>query len=128
MPTKSVLIIEQDPSVGEVLSISLREFGSWQVILYNSIQEGIQACQVLCPDVILLDASLSEIDALIFLEQLKQHSITQSIPIVLMSARATWFTLEQLQQMGFAGAIAKPFKPTALAAYITQLLSWEESD
>jgi CheY-like chemotaxis protein len=128
MSTKSILLIEYEVNIREVLYNCLSEFGGWRVTLSNSIQEGIDLCMKTCPDVILLDASTSETDALIFIEQLKQHSITQSIPILLITARASWFTSQQLQDMGFAGAITKPFEPSTLPAEVSRLLGWNEQD
>jgi DNA-binding response OmpR family regulator len=126
MSIKSILLIEREASIGEVLRICLSEFGGWRVTLSNSIQEGVNLCIEIRPDVILLDASTSETDALIFIEQLKQHSINQSIPILLITARASWFTKKQLHQMGFAGAISKPFNPSTLSTQIFHLLGWSD--
>ncbi len=128
MSTKSILLIEHETSILEVLHTCLSEFGDWEVTLSNSIQEGVELCITTSPDVILLDASTSERDALIFVEQLKQHSINQSIPILLITARASWFTSQQLHQMGFAGAIAKPFNPATLSAQISHLLESSRAD
>lgn len=128
MSTKSILLIEQEPSLQDILHTCLSELGGWRVTLSNSIQEGIDLCLSLNPDVILLDTSASETDALLFIEQLKQRSITQSIPIVLISARASWFTTHQLHQMGFAGAITKPFNPSTLPAQVAYLLGWGNGD
>lgn len=128
MSTKSILLIEREASIREILHTCLSEFGGWRVTLSNSIQEGVDLCMTVRPDVILLDASTSETDALIFLEQLKQHSMTQSIPILLITGRASWFTLKQLHQMGFAGAITKPFDPSTLSTQISRLLGWSNED
>jgi len=128
MVNKSILLIEHEVSLGEVLRICLSEFGGWHVTLTTSIQTAIDLCAVTHPDAILLDASPSETDALIFVEQLKQHSVTQAIPILLISSRANWFTADQLQQMGFCGAISKPFNPANLAAQVSRLLGWSHED
>lgn len=122
--TKSILLIEHEASIREVIRTCLSEFGGWRVTLSSSIQEGMDLCMATCPDVILLDASTSETDALIFIEQLKQYSMTASIPILLITARASWFTLRQLNQMGFAGAITKPFDPSTLSTQVSHLLGW----
>lgn len=124
MSTKSILLIEHEPSIREVLYACLSELGGWKVTLSSSIQEGVDLCMTICPDAILLDASASETDALIFIEQLKQHSITQSIPIVVITARANWFSINQLHQMGFAGAVTKPFNPATLTSQVSHLLGW----
>lgn len=128
MSTKSILLIEHEASIREVLHTCLSEFGGWNVTLSNSVQEGVNLCTTTCPDVILLDASTSETDALIFIEQLKQHSMNQSIPIVLITNRASWFTLKQLHQMGFAGAITKPFNPSTIPTQVSNLLGWSNGD
>jgi CheY-like chemotaxis protein len=124
MLIKSILLIESEASLREILSACLCDLGGWRVIVSNSIQQGIDLCIVSTPDAILLDASTSESDALLFIEQLKARSVSQSIPILLIAQRSNWFTLDQLQAMGFAGAITKPFTPSTLPTQITQLLGW----
>lgn len=126
MGRRSVLVIEYEADIREILHTCLSEFDSWRVTLSSSIQEGIRLCKATSPDVILLDTSTSESDALLFVEQLKQQSMSKSIPIVLISARANWFSTRELHQMGFAGAITKPFKPSTLPAQVAHLLGWNE--
>jgi DNA-binding response OmpR family regulator len=126
MPAKLILLIEPEASIREILCTALAEFAGWQVTIASTIQQGLQLCLKACPDVILLDTSSSEADVLIFVEQLKHQSLQQSVPIVLISARASWFTSKQFQQMGFAGAITKPFDPLSLAAQVSHLLDWEQ--
>jgi len=127
MAVKSILLIEREPSIREVLQICLSELGDWNVTESGSIQEAIALCRIDRPDAILLDTSTSETDALLFVEELKQHSIVQSIPIILLSSRANWFTPGQLQEMGFVGAIAKPFNPSTLTHQIADLLGWSDT-
>lgn len=126
MSTKSILLIEHEATLAEILRVCLYDLGGWQVTLSHSLQEGVDLCEATVPDAILLDASAAGTDAVLFVEQLKHHSITRSIPILLITARANWFTLEELSQMGFAGAIAKPFNPSALSTQISHLLGWDD--
>jgi len=128
MAPKSILLIEHEPSIREVLSACLRELGGWRVTASTSIQEGIGLCGLVHPDAILVDASAPEADALVFIEQLKQYSVSLAVPLVLITNRANWFTLPELHQMGFAGTIPKPFNPITLSAYVSQLLHWNSLD
>lgn len=128
MSSKSVLLIENEASIGEVLRICLSELGGWKVTLATSIQEGIDRCVSDRPDAILLDTTVSETDALLFAEQLKQHSVDEAVPILLITARASWFTVDQLHLMGFAGAITKPFNPSTLSAQVAHLLGWNDEN
>jgi CheY-like chemotaxis protein len=128
MAVKSILLIEHEPSLREILRASLQEFGGWHVTFSSSIREGIRLCEQSPPHAILIDTSTPELDALLFAEQLKTYSMSLSIPILLISSRASFLTKEQLRQMGFAGAINKPFNPATLPAQIAHLLKWEEQD
>jgi DNA-binding response OmpR family regulator len=128
MSTKLILLIESESSLREVLRACLQEFAGWEILVSQSIQEGIQLCEDSHPDVILLDTSTPESDALLFLEQLKTCSRKKSIPILLISERASWFSVHELNRIGFAGAIDKPFNPSTLSARVAHLLGWNEEN
>lgn len=125
MPSHSVLLIEHEAGLRDVLGDCLSELGDWEVRLSESIQEGIELCKEKRPDVILMDASTSENDAILLVEQLKQYSVSQSVPILLISSRANWFTLKEFRQMGFSGAISKPFNPSTLSSQVYHLMTSE---
>lgn len=128
MASKSILVIEYEASLRRVLSACLRELGGWKVTLSSSLRDGIRLCEQEKPHAILVDTSTPEIDALLFIEQLKRYSSEHSIPIILISSRASWYTVQQLCQMGFAGAINKPFNPSTLSSDISRLLNWDGQD
>ncbi|MFQ4138933.1 response regulator [Nodosilinea sp. PGN35] len=123
MPSHSILLIENEAGLRDVLGDCLSELGGWDVRLSESIQEGIKLCKEKRPDVILIDASTSENDAILLVEQLKQYSVSQSVPILLISSLANWFTLKEFRQMGFSGAISKPFNPYTLSSQVYRLMA-----
>jgi DNA-binding NarL/FixJ family response regulator len=96
MATKSILLIEHEASLREGLRASLQEFGGWDVLLSNSIREGIRLCEQIRPHLILIDTSAPELDALLFAEELKAYSLNHAIPMLLISSRASLFTTRQL--------------------------------
>lgn len=127
MPRKSILLIEHEADLRDILGDCLSEIGDWQVAASSSIEEGINFCEISRPDVILIDASTPEDDALLLVEQLKKYSTAQAVPIFVLSSRASWFTLQEFNQMGFSGAIGKPFNPSALSSQISQLMNSNKS-
>lgn len=126
MSTKSILLIAHESSLREVLKTCLKELGHWKVTASDSIRQGIALCMANRPDAILLDTSTPEADALLFIERLKQYSIAHAIPILLITARAGWFTPAQFHEMGFAGVIAKPFDPATLTQQVASLVGWAD--
>ncbi|WP_017296574.1 response regulator [Nodosilinea nodulosa] len=124
MAAKLILLIEHEAGIREVLEACLHDIDGWRIVLASSIKAGIDLCEQQRPDVILIDTSTPEIDALLFIEELKVYSAEYSVPILLISSRASWFSAEILHQMGFAGAINKPFNPLTLSQRISQTLGW----
>lgn len=127
MPGSRLLLIEHEASLRSVLGACLGDLGDWDVASSRSIQEGIGLCRQQCPDVILVDTSTPEADALLLMNQLKRDSQCQAIPIILISDRADWFTVKEIHQMGFLGAISKPFNPSTLSAQLHRLVSRQVS-
>src|SRR5262249_41511837 len=61
------------------------------------------------PDVVLLDVVLPDIDGLEVLVRLKQHPVLKSVPVILMTAKATREAVLQGLVRGADGYITKPF-------------------
>lgn len=95
MPSNSIPLTENEAGLQNVLGDCLRELGGWEVRLSEPIQEGIRLCEEKRPDVILINAFISEDEAILLVEQLKQYSARQSVPLLLISSRANWFTLKE---------------------------------
>lgn len=122
--TKQVLLIDNEAHVREVVQACLKDLGGWDVLSVASAWEGLNQAMAAQPDAIVVDISMPGMDGLAFLQQLRANPITQSIPVVLLTAKARWFTPQQLQQLGVAGAITKPFHPLSLTNEIAKALGW----
>jgi DNA-binding response OmpR family regulator len=132
MSARLILLINHDASIGEVLQVCLKYLAGWNVISVGLEQVNLETCMDQSPDAILVDAFLPRIHPLgfmqrLFIQNLKQNRLTQSVPILLITDKANWFTAEQLRSLGIAGAIAKPFDPITLPAQIARLLEWERT-
>jgi len=124
MTTKLVLLVDNEANVREVVQACLQDLGGWDVQSVASAQEGLDTAVAVQPDAIVLDSSMLEIDGLTFLQKLRANPVTQFIPVVLLTAKARWFTPRQLQSFGVTGAIAKPFNPASLTNEIANALGW----
>ncbi|HHP7245267.1 MAG TPA: response regulator [Elainellaceae cyanobacterium] len=124
MLTKVILLIDDEANVREIVHACLTDLGGWDVVSVASMQEGLAFLDVTQPDAILLDIMSSQADGVSFLETLKQHTLLSEIPVMLLTAKARWFTSQQLEQLGVKGAIAKPFNPVALPQQLAHTLGW----
>ncbi|MGJ3253706.1 MAG: response regulator [Elainellaceae cyanobacterium] len=125
MLTKVILLIDDEANVREIVHACLTDLGGWDVVSVASMQEGLAFLTTTQPDAILLDIVSPQADGVSFLETLKQHTLLASIPVMLLTAKARWFTSQQLEQLGAKGAIAKPFNPVMLPQQLAQTFGWD---
>ncbi len=124
MTTKSILLIDDEPNLAEVIAVCLESFKDWQVRVVNSGKEGLKIVESLQPDAILLDVMMPEMDGITVFQHLQQNSATQNIPVILLTAKVQSSDRARFSQLGVAGLIAKPFEPLQLADEIADLLHW----
>lgn len=122
---KLILLIDHDPSVRSVLQVCLSHFGPWEVQAVATPQQGRELLKTIRPAAIILDTPALEQDGRNIVATLHQGDAV-TIPVVLITGKATWFSGRQLEDMGVVGAIAKPFNPLTLPGQIRRFLRWDE--
>lgn len=125
MTTKTILLINREPSLRELIQAYLGYFGGWQVLSTASLSEGLQRAIQIRPDAIVLDVQASNLDCSAFLQKLRAQSETLTIPVVLMTARVKWNDFQRLQQLDVVGAIDYFPDPSQIPQQIAKLLDWE---
>ena len=85
---KRILIIDDDRAIGLIVQISLKAIAAWEVIIATSGQEGIEKALIEHPDAILLDMMMPIMDGVQTLKKLRENSILESVPIILLTAKA----------------------------------------
>lgn len=125
MAKASILIIEDDASLGEVLEYNLRQEG-FVTQLARDGQQGLREARQNCPDLIVLDLMLPLIDGLEVCRRLRADSTTQEAAILMLTARSE----ESDELIGFSvGAddyVTKPFSVKVLLQRISALLRRRE--
>jgi len=121
---KRILFIDDESHIRQVVKACLESIGGWNVLLAASGQEGLSKAVSEQPDAILLDVMMPEMDGLVLLQQLQTNSVTQSIPVVFLTARQSLTEPQRFQALGVKGAIAKPFNSLTLVPQIANVLGW----
>ena len=124
MLTKSILLIDDEPNLAQVIAVCLESFKGWKVQIANSGKAGLSIVESLKPDVILLDVMMPEMDGITVFQHLQQNPATQNIPVILLTAKVQASDRARFAQLDIAGMIAKPFEPLQIADQIAQLLKW----
>ncbi|MCU0516976.1 MAG: response regulator [Oscillatoria sp. Prado101] len=125
MTVQTILVIDDERYICEIVKLCLSDLGGWDVFTVNSPLEGLRRAADERPDAIVMDISMPEMDGFTFLERLRKNPDTQDIPVVLLTGNARWIDPQILRKYKIAGAIAKPFDAINLSAQIAKFLGWD---
>jgi len=114
-----VLIVEDDPDTVGLLSSTLRQIGFTPLVASDGY-EALALARRYRPDLILLDLRLPGMDGYESLTHLKRDAVTQTIPIIAMSAHVAHAEQERnrLVALGAASFVPKPFSVEDLLAEV----------
>lgn len=109
-----ILIIEDDKGITKLLRASLVA-NSYDVLTVDSCKSGIDMIASHCPDVILLDLGMPDMDGVEVIKQVRTWSAT---PIIVISARSDEQDKAEALDLGADDYITKPFGTVELLARI----------
>lgn len=112
---KRVLLIEDDPDIQTVASLSLELIGGFTVKVCSSGKEALREAENFAPDIILLDVMMPEMDGPATLIALRELPAIQTTPIVFMTAKVAPPDIAYYESLNAQGILPKPFEPMRLA-------------
>jgi len=110
----SVLIVEDESSISNFISVILTS-NAYQVIISQKGNEAISMAASFCPDLILLDLGLPDMDGFEVLKRIRQWS---NVPIIIVTARGYEVEKVKALDLGADDYITKPFGTLELLARI----------
>ncbi len=120
MPT-TILIIEDEPAIQELLSVNL-QYAGYQVHAAYSCHEAQQQIKQQLPDLILLDWMLPDQPGIQLAHALRRDTRTRDVPLIMLTARDTEQDKVDGLEAGADDYLTKPFSPRELLARIKSLL------
>lgn len=119
MQTKvTILIIEDEKNICDFIATTLKAQG-YKTITTGLGREGISLTASQCPEVILLDLGLPDIDGMDVIRQIRSYT---GIPIIVISARTQEREKVMALDLGADDYITKPFGSSELMARIRTAL------
>src|SRR5471032_1799080 len=120
MPS-SILVIEDEPAISELISVNLQHAGHCPIRAYNAEQAQNLISDVL-PDLVLLDWMLPGKSGIAFARELRGNERTKHIPIIMLTARGDEQDKVLGLEIGADDYVTKPFSPKELMARIKAVL------
>jgi len=116
---RSVLVIEDDHDIAELVSLNLRDEG-YTVEVAADGEAGLAAARRLEPDLVVLDLMLPGLDGLSICRELRAGE--RHIPILMLTARTAEVDRVLGLEMGADDYLTKPFSVRELVARVRALL------
>ncbi len=110
----TILLIEDEENIRSFISTTLKNQG-YKIITAATGTEGLHLSASLCPDVILLDLGLPDMDGMDIIRQLRTWT---SVPVIVISARSNEHEKAKALDCGADDYITKPFSTVELLARI----------
>ena len=116
----SILVIDDEPSVGDALRLVLEAKG-YEVVVVTNGGDGIEQWRKRCFGLLIVDLVLSDTYGLQIIKHIHQHQ--PEVPIVLITGHAGPQVFAEARKLGAIGTLAKPFQPAEILALITAALA-----
>ena len=117
----SVLIIDDDDTLSEVLCYRLKQQGFATLAAYSG-GTGLTKAKAEVPSAIILDLGLPDTDGLTICEQLADAPETSSVPILILSGQEEPGLVRRCRAAGCHYFLRKPYDPNALLVLVRQAI------
>lgn len=120
--TRSLLIVEDDPEIGYLLSVILDD-DDREVLSVETGAEAIELLDRRSVDLIVLDLILPDMDGRTLLTKIRAREATATCPVVVLSARSGPEIRQECYTLGADVYTEKPFDPDEVAGAVTARLA-----
>jgi len=121
MLPQQVLVIEDEEDIRELVRYNLSREG-YQVSIAATGEEGLASLERRRPDLVVLDLMLPGIDGLSVCRKLKGNARTETVPVVILTAKGEEADVVIGLNLGADDYITKPFSPRVLTARVRAIL------
>jgi DNA-binding response OmpR family regulator len=118
MNAKTILVVEDEASIAEVVSLYLRRAG-YNVLMASDGRQAMNMFDHQQPDFVILDLMLPEVDGLSLTRWLRERS---DLPIIMLTARREEIDRITGLEMGADDYVIKPFSPQELVSRVRAVM------
>ena len=117
----TILVVEDEPAIVELVSFTLKEAG-WNPVAAHNVNDAWEYIQRRTPHLVLLDWMLPDQTGLRFLSRLRSDRQYSDLPVIMLTAKSMEEDKIAGLDNGADDYVTKPFSPRELTARINALL------
>lgn len=124
LPGANIVIIDDEPANIRLLEMMLSDAGYISIRSFLDPLAAVEAFEESCPDIILLDLHMPEIDGFEVMERLEPRLCAgESVPVVVLTADMTSAVKRRALSAGASDFVAKPFDTQEVLLRVKNLLT-----
>ncbi len=116
-----ILIVEDDPLIGEVLMLRLESVG-YRATWVKDGAEALNRIGQVKPQLVVLDLGLPVVDGFQVLTTLRRNPLYRDLPVIVLTARHSADDVKKAVTLGASDYLGKPFDAEVLQRRIERLL------
>jgi DNA-binding response OmpR family regulator len=121
-----VLCVDDDPDISKAIKLRLEPMGIDVIRAFSGMQ-GYWFCLDSKPDLIITDLSMPDGEGSYLYRRLKQHPLTENIPVVVLTGQTNPAVKRQLLSVGVSDYLVKPLVFKDLLAVMSRYIKLPES-
>ena len=119
---KRILMVEDSPSVRQLMSFTLRGAG-YEVVEATNGSEALEKFSTEKVDMVVTDLNMPKMDGKTLIRELRNDPQNRFMPIVMLTTEQDDNKRREARAAGASAWISKPFKPTQLLNVVRMVLA-----
>lgn len=119
MPLK-ILVCDDERHIVRLIQVNLEKQG-WQVVTAYDGKEGLEKIRAEKPDLCVLDVMMPYMDGFEVLKALRREPETDSLPVIMLTAKAQDKDVFEGYHYGADMYLTKPFNPAELVSFVKRI-------
>lgn len=127
MPPLKILVCDDERHIVRLIQVNLEKQG-YQVVTAYDGKEGLEKVKAEKPDLLVLDVMMPYMDGFEVLKTLRREPETESLPVIMLTAKAQDKDVFEGYHYGADMYLTKPFNPMELVSFVNRIAHGADSD
>ncbi|MGE0002316.1 MAG: response regulator transcription factor [Fimbriimonadaceae bacterium] len=127
MPPLKILVCDDERHIVRLIQVNLEKQG-YQVVTAYDGKEGLEKVKAEKPDLLVLDVMMPYMDGFEVLKSLRREPETESLPVIMLTAKAQDKDVFEGYHYGADMYLTKPFNPMELVSFVKRIAQGADSD
>jgi len=123
MSEYNVLIIEDSPTMRQLITFALKRIRGMRIVEANDGVDGLKKLSAEHFDLILTDINMPIMDGLKLVSLVRNDAVYHDVPIVVITTEGAQEDRERALSLGANDYITKPIQPTRMVELVKELLN-----